>query len=306
MKSNYLSTSLLLSLLIMSCESHAQDDFPVLEGPYLGQKPPGLTPKIFAPNIVSINGRYEGAISFSPDLKEIYFGAKNKDQLTGIYFSKFEDNRWTPIKKASFTKGKKEQEIHPSVSPNGKRIYFTALNSDFTDNKVWYVNRLENSWSNAVKLDSPINGDEVFYPNQANNGNLYYFNLSNMKTYYASDNNGDFPKIKEVELEFGVHHAFISPSEDYLLVNARNKEGGNRKDNDIYVCFKKRDGTWTKPINLGNDVNSNFNEKSPSISPDGKYLFFGRDQRDEEGGLANIYWVSTEIITKLKTAYLKQ
>ena len=33
---------------------HAQqENFPVLKGPYLGQKPPGLTPEIFAPEIIS-------------------------------------------------------------------------------------------------------------------------------------------------------------------------------------------------------------------------------------------------------------
>lgn len=31
-----------------------QSDFPKLTGPYLGQKPPGTTPEIFAPGIVSI------------------------------------------------------------------------------------------------------------------------------------------------------------------------------------------------------------------------------------------------------------
>jgi len=300
MKRIYAPATLLLSVLMMSSCSHSQNALPVIEGPYFGEKPPSLTPEVFAPGIVSINGRYEGAISFSPDLDEIYFGAKNKDGVTNIYFSKLEDNKWTPIKRANFTKGKKDQEIHPFVSPNGKRIYFTALNSDFSDNKIWYVNRLENSWSNAIKLDSPINDDQVFYPNQAKNGDLYYFNLSKRETYYASDNNGDFPEVKKLELEVGVHHVFISPSQDYLVVNARNTEDESRNDNDIYICFKKQDGTWTKPINLGNAVNSKFNEKNPSISPDGKYLFFGRDTRDEEGGLANIYWVDTKIIEDLR------
>ncbi len=287
---------LLLSILFIGSQSYSRDELPILEGPYLGQKPPGLIPEVFAPGIVSINGRFEGAISFSPDLDEVYFGANNKDKETDIYFSKLEGNKWAPIKRANFTKGKKDEEIHPFVSPNGKRIYFTALNSDLSDTRIWYVNRLENSWSNAIKLDSPINDGQVFYPNQAKNGDLYYFSLSTGKTYYASDNNGKFPEVQEVEIEFGVH-GFISPSQDYLLVNARNKEDERRKDDDIYVYFKEKDGGWTNPIDLGNIVNSNVDEVAPSITPDGKYLFFGRD---EEDGVANIYWVSTKIIENLR------
>ncbi|NAS30685.1 hypothetical protein GTQ40_06855 [Flavobacteriaceae bacterium R38] len=266
---------------------------------YFGQKPPGLTPKIFAPGIVSIDGRFEGIVSFSSDLTEMYFGADNQDNETSIYFSKLENDKWTPLKRANFTNGRKNEELHPFVSLDDKRIYFTAMDSAFADEKIWYVNRLEDSWSDAILLDSPVNDDLVFFPNQAKNGDLYYFNLSKRKTYYAPNKNGEFPEAQEVALEFG-HHAFISPSQDYLIVTARNSEDV-RRDNDMYVYFKKKDGKWSKPINLGNTINTNFNEKGPRITPDGKYLFFGRDERNIRPGLSNIYWVSTEIIENLRS-----
>ena len=291
--------ALLFSILAMSSKSYGQDEFPILEGPYLGQKPPGLVPEVFAPGIVSIDERYDGAVSFSPELNEIYFGANNEDQKTHIYFSKLEGNRWTPIKRTDFTNGEKEEEIHPFVAPDGKRIYFVALKSDLTENEIWYVNRQENSWSKAIKLDSPVNDDQVLFPNVARNGKLYYFNLSKGKTYSASGENGDFSDVREVEMEFS-HHVFISPSQDYLVATAQNKEDESRKDNDIYVYFKDKDGTWTKPVNLGNVVNSGFDEKNPTITPDGRYLFFGRSERDGKNGLANIYWVSTEVIENLR------
>ncbi|MEM7549438.1 MAG: hypothetical protein AAF363_07185 [Bacteroidota bacterium] len=283
---------------VFAQENKVNNDSPTIVNPYFGQKPPGLIPEIFAPGIVSINGRGEGSISFSPDLDEVYFGVFKEDGNPSVYFSKLEDKKWTNPKEVNFTKDKKAGELHPFVSPNGKKIYFTAYDSDFENGKIWYVNRFENSWSNAIQLDSPINDDEVFYPNLTKNGDLFYFNISKFKTYYAPNKNGKFPEVQEVEI--GGAHAFISPSQDYLVVNARNREDG-RNDSDIYVYFKKKNGTWSKPINLGNEVNSNFRETSPSITPDGKYLFFSR--YNEEGGLPNFYWVSTEIIHKLKTAY---
>ena len=138
---------------------------------------------------------------------------------------------------------------------------------------------------------------------QAKNGDVFYDNRSKRKMYSSFSKNGGFPEVQEVEVKIG-SHPFISSSQDYLLVDARNKEDKNRKDKDIYVYFKKKDGTWSKPINLGDKVNSNFGETVPSVTPDGKYLFFGR--YNEEGGLSNFYWVSTEIISKLKTAYFKK
>jgi cytohesin len=46
--------------------------FPVLTGPYLGQKPPGEEPEIFAPGIVSTMGMQHGPAVFSSDGREVY------------------------------------------------------------------------------------------------------------------------------------------------------------------------------------------------------------------------------------------
>ena len=107
------------------------DDFSTKESFYFEQKPPGLIPEIFAQGIISIDGRYEHGISFSPDLSEIYFSANKKDEEASIYFSKLEEKKWTPIKKANFTKGDKDSEMHPFVSPDDKRIYFVSNDSEF-------------------------------------------------------------------------------------------------------------------------------------------------------------------------------
>ena len=268
------------------------------ENLYLGQEPPGLLPKVFAPGIVSTPGRFESTISFSPDLRELYFEAKPEGGRSQIYFSKLEGDSWTSIEKANFTKGKKREEMHPFVSPDSKCLYFTAFDSTFSDEHIWVVKRLENSWSAGALLESAVNDDKVFFANHGKNKKLYYFNLSDFKTYAATYQDGRFIDPQVVPISRG-HHAFISPNDDYLLVTARNTEE-NRMDNDIYVYFKNQDGTWCTPINLGPEVNSNFSEKTPTISPDGKYLFFGRDERAIEPGLADIYWVSTEIIERLR------
>ena len=294
---NLIFLVLVSAFVLYACSSKKQEsqdgDSRSIERPYFGQKPPGLIPEIFAPGIVSIEGRSEGGISFSSDLTEMYFHAANQDEKISIYFSKLQEDKWTPIKRVDFTNGKKREEIQPFVSPDGERVYFTALDSAFWDEKIWYVNRLENSWSDAILLDSPVNDDLVFFPNQAKNGDLYYFNLS-------PHTNGKFPEVREVA--FG-HHACISPSQDYAIATARTDEEG-RRDNDMFVYFKKQDGTWTKPINLGNTINSSFTDVGARISPDGKYLFFGRDEGDDKKGVGNIYWVSTEAIHKLKPANL--
>jgi len=270
-----------------------------LSGDYLGQSPPGDTPEIFASGIVSVNGRYEYGVSFSPDLEEIYFTAHRKGESSSVYFSKLIDKKWTNPKKANLTKGEKKCEMEAFVNHSGKKIYFTAYDS--RDVGIWCATRSENWWSNAIKLDSPINDDIVFYSNEAKNGDLFYKNVSKGKMYYAPNKNGKFPEIFEVGIEYG-SHGFIAPLQEFMLIDAL-KDNDKTKDKDIHVCFKKKDGAWTKPINLGSAVNSNFNETCPSITPDGKYLFFSR--YNEEGGLPNIYWVSAEVLYRLRSDYFK-
>lgn len=294
---------LILVLFLNACSakklSVAASDAPTLESPYFGQKPPGLIPEIFAPGIVSIDGIYEGGVTFSPDLDEMYFSPAINGH-SYIYFSKLKNKKWTTPKKANFTKGTISDEFAPFVSHNGKRIYFATYDS-IAPLKIWCVNRLKDSWSDAILLDSPINNDEVVKPVAAKNGDLFYVNSSKKKMYYAPNKNGKFPEVHEVGIAYG-SLGFISPSQDYLVVQA-HKENDKTKDKDLFVCFKKKDGTWSTPINLGNAVNTNFREGNPTITPDGNYLFFNRYVINGKRGLPNVYWVSTEIIQTLKKAY---
>src|SRR3989339_2290321 len=61
----------LLSILTISSKSYSQDEYPVLKGPYLGQTPPGLTAKPFAPGIVNTE-EWGDAGGFSPDMNEFF------------------------------------------------------------------------------------------------------------------------------------------------------------------------------------------------------------------------------------------
>ncbi|MBE0357502.1 hypothetical protein PPHE_b0826 [Pseudoalteromonas phenolica O-BC30] len=58
-----------------------------------------------------------------------------------------------------------------------------------------------------------------------------------------------------------------------MLVDNSNKENKSRKERDLYVYFKQKDGSWSKPFNLGKSINSKISETVTTVSPDGKYLF---------------------------------
>ena len=91
-------------------------------------------------------------------------------------------------------------------------------------------------------------------------------------------------------------HAFIALDENFIIFDSKLAENYGKAD--IYVAFKTINDNWSEPINLGPLVNTEYLETCPSLSPDGKYIFFGR--YNDENEKSNIYWISSEIIYKLR------
>ena len=91
---------LFFSIIITNAQ---QGGFPELTGPYLGQKPPGLTPEIFAPGIVSTDYFNHSTVCISSDGSEIYWSMAPKDTPDKIYYTKRINNVWTRPEIISFT-----------------------------------------------------------------------------------------------------------------------------------------------------------------------------------------------------------
>jgi hypothetical protein len=77
----------------------------VASGPYFGQTPPGTTPVIFAPGILSLANRMEARLAFSPDGNECFFTVPQGFDFSEVrmYYTKCVHDKWTPQEKAPFT-----------------------------------------------------------------------------------------------------------------------------------------------------------------------------------------------------------
>ncbi len=88
---------------------------------------------------------------------------------------------------------------------------------------------------------------------------------------------------------------------------------------DYYIVFREKNDQWSEPVNMGKAINAdNPGGWSPYVSPDGKFFFFMATrtmeiEQDEwnyqklknlynspNNGNADIYWVSSQFISKLK------
>ena len=75
------------------------------------------------------------------------------------------------------------------------------------------------------------------------------------------------------------------------LHDAEEKGGYN---NDIYVCFLEKDGTWTEPKSLGKKINlPDYDEMTPYLAADGVTLYFSSNR---PGGLGdNDIWMTKRL-----------
>jgi Tol biopolymer transport system component len=279
----------ILFLLIFTLNGYTQTENQTLTGPVF-DNPPDSLPEIFAKGFISISDRYEYGLAISPNYDEILFTVEGPGE--GLMVTRKNSNgNWTDPKLINL-RGNRSWEFEAFYTSNGSKLYFSSNVNDTS--RLWYSLRSSNGWGPPSLLESPVNSTPVFWATVAKSNTMYYTNLANFQIYKSLLIDGHYKETENGGLMFGIH-PFISPDEDFILFNGKG---------DIYIAFKKPDGRWTEPISLGNKINTTeFDETCPSLSPDGKYIFFSR--YNDKNGKSDIYWVKSDVILKIKKTIIK-
>ena len=261
------------------------------QSPYLGQKPPGFKPEPFAPGIVTTGG-WEYCGGFTPDLKEFYYlreiGDTEEDKKTEFLVIQNKDNQWkkTVISPRVGT---------PFISPDGKTMHLGRRYKERTSN---------GNWSEIKKLGVPFDSLPIMRLTASSKG-TYFFDefkpdfTGDIRYSRLVDGKREEPKLLSKKINGGKSfHPFIASDESYLIFDGK-REGGYG-DSDIYISFRTKDGSWGEAINLGDKVNTGAWEASATVTPDGKYLFFNRNMGSDNYENVDIFWVSTQVIEKLR------
>ncbi len=288
----------IISIGLMSCDAKkATTD-------YFGQNEPETSPILFGEDIISLKGRLEHGISFSPDSKELAFGVLNKDDSGAIYYASKTYNKWSIPE--VFEPLKNESVYLPYFSPNGKSLVYaqSRKGAEHWITDIWLLKKNNNLWVQPKKVNSPISTlarestacmtlENTLYFSSNRDGN----GLADL--YYSSPENGAYlnaERIDSICSEADEESIFIAADESFLIFSRYASEDNGP---DLFISYRDSKETWTQPIPLDAIINSTNWERRPFVTLDNNFLFFTKMTFNDKGlADSDIDWVSTKKVFK--------
>jgi outer membrane protein OmpA-like peptidoglycan-associated protein len=177
-------------------------------------------------------------------------------------------------------------EVKPTISEDGKTLYFTRKNSSgiLLNDDSYITEYKQNQWTSAQKMTTSFNdlnhnvvssiiknGDEVFVLDQYAAGKKIKDTYRTV--HLKGDKLGHSSKIKITDYQNTGSFISACMSIDGTIMILSLKNTSSIGGNDLYISFLKGK-SWTKPENLGPNINTFGNEFSPFLSADNSKLYF--------------------------------
>ncbi len=191
-------------------------------------------------------------------------------------------------------------DYSPVISADQSSLFFTSRRKGSTGGlkdeegnfleDIYMTTKIKGGWSKAANIGSPINTSEneatvgisadgqtiLIYKDDNGDGNIYSTSLD-------GDNWSKPVKLNEnINTKYWEPSAFISADGSSLYFTSDRPGGyGGR---DIYVSKQTPKNDWGKAVNMGPEINTQYDEDAPFIHPDEKTLYFSSNGHNTMGG----------------------
>ena len=186
-------------------------------------------------------------------------------------------------------------DYNPVVSGDGtKMVYTRAL--QFFDG-VFFSEKVNGTWSNPMDLTFQLGVDEDLYPCALswNGTTLYLYKRDNYvgNIYISHFSDGIWSPVEKlnenINDKYWESHACVTKDENTMYFTSNRKGGYEELNLDIYKSVKDSIGEWGPAVNLGPNINTEYNEETPFITEDGQTLFFSSYGHFNTGGYDILY-----------------
>ena len=177
--------------------------------------------------------------------------------------------------------------FNPLISADGKSFAF-MVSLKFYD-AVMFSKLINGKWTPPLNITPELQSDGDFYISclSADGKQLFLARDDNFNSdiYVSSYNGSGWSKIvklnKNINTKYWESHGFVSESGNRLIF-ASDRPGGFG-GLDLYIS-NKVNGEWGPAVNLGPEINTEFNEDRPFLINQGKTLFFSSQGHENIGG----------------------
>jgi tetratricopeptide (TPR) repeat protein len=180
-----------------------------------------------------------------------------------------------------------KDNFNPLISADGKTFaYMVSLK--FYD-AVMFSRLVNGKWTPPLNITPELQSDGDFYISCLSaDGKLLFLSKDDNETsdiYVSSFDGSHWSRTtklnKNINTKYWESHAFIS-EDGNQLVFASDRPGGFG-GLDLYLS-RKINGDWGPAVNLGPEINTEFNEDRPFLINNGKTLFFSSQGHENIGG----------------------
>ena len=170
-------------------------------------------------------------------------------------------------------------EYLPSLTADGNFLVYTTRVGPKNED-IYYSEKTDTSWKEGKPLSSfntPFNESS---PSISANGKTLVFagnqRQGNFDLYYAEykGKNWTEPELLSPPVNSNSWESQACLSADGNRIYFVSDRGGGEGQLDIWQCERLPDGNWGNVSNLGEQINTPYNEQAPFIHPDGKTLYF--------------------------------
>ena len=189
----------------------------------------------------------------------------------------------------------------PRFSPDGRRLYFTSNRPRTAggargDMNIWVVERsAAGEWSEPRLLPEPVNtGSREIHNVETANGTIYLASdrpggrgRSDIYRFTRSGEAWTGTSVTAVNDSLSQPDLLVSPDEEWMILAITDHARGLGGD-DLFIS-RRTGATWSAPSPLGAPINSSEYEYGPTLSPDGRYIYYTSHRRN---GSADVYRVS--------------
>jgi len=293
----------IVTLVILAGGLGASDlSLPRLDGPYLGQQPPGLAPRPFAPGIVTTDGE-EGCAGFARG-GTVFLFQRFLDGRAHTYITRLKDGVWSTPELIPFWETLAENGDFVFSSDDKTLLYQVRSRTESGPiSHIWRAEVKDSGWGEQTPLPAPVNSPHFdSFASDTSGGTLYFFSrrpggkggFDLYKSILTAGTYAEPVNLASLNTASDEWDPFIAPNESYIIFCSQ-KPGGLGRD-DLYISFKAEDGSWSAPANLGEEVNSSGSENRPCVTRDGKYFFFTSTRE----GSRDVFWVAAAYLDRFR------